>query len=149
MAKPCVTCDDDNVSKTIAAKCCIAFNRSFCKRSEHSIACSRWSDSRAQKKNSRFPGVQLNSLPTYRRARLSECLEQAKHSNIKWRMQQHMESVMLVTHKRLAILFFLTSLLFTKYLQFSQFFFLPLGVLALLVVSFIHSFVFREQCWEK
>ena len=83
MAKPCVTCDDDNVSKTIAAKCCIAFNRSFCKRSEDSIACSRRSDSRAQKKNSHFPGVQHNSLPTYCRARLSECLEQDKHSNIK------------------------------------------------------------------
>ena len=83
MAKPCVTCDDNNVSKTIAAKCCIAFNRSFCKRSEHSIACSRRSDSRAQEKNSRFPSVQLNSLPAYRRARLSERLEQAKHSNIK------------------------------------------------------------------
>ena len=59
---------------------------------------------------------------------------------------------MLVTHKRLAVLFFLTSccvstpLLFMKYLQFSQFFFLPLVVLALLVVSSFPSFVFREQC---
>ena len=66
------------------------------------VACSRRSDSRAREKNSRrkkkrgmnrggkgkrvlspplpvpprFPGVQLNSLPTYRRA-LSERLEQA------------------------------------------------------------------------
>ena len=100
MAKPCVTCDDNNVSKTIAAKCCIAFNRSFCKRSEH--------------------------------------------SNIKWRMQQHMQSVMLVTHKRLVVLFFLTSccvsppLLFTKYLQFSQFFLYPwLCSLCVLFLSFI------------
>ena len=83
MAKPCVTCDDNSVSKTIAVKCCIAFNKSFCKRSEHSIAYSRHSDCRAQEKNSRFPGVQLNSLPTYCRSRLSERLEQAKHSNIK------------------------------------------------------------------
>ena len=67
------------------------------------LACSRRSDSRAREKNSRrkkkrgmnrggkgekvlsppppvpprFPGVQLNSLPTYRRALLSERLEQA------------------------------------------------------------------------
>ena len=46
------------------------------------LACSRRSDSRAQEKNSRrkkkrFPGVQLNLLPTYRRALPSEHLEQA------------------------------------------------------------------------
>ena len=62
------------------------------------LACSRRSDSRAREKNSRrekkpgktrggkgessprpprFPGVQLKSLPTYRRALLSERLEQA------------------------------------------------------------------------
>ena len=53
------------------------------------LACSRRSDSRAPEKNSRrkkkkrgetlslFTGVQLNSLPTYRRVLLSERLEQA------------------------------------------------------------------------
>ena len=63
------------------------------------VACSRRSDRRAREKNSRrkknegrlegerppsslppplrFPGVQLNSLPTYRRALLSERLEQS------------------------------------------------------------------------
>ena len=56
---------------------------------ERAVACSRRSDSRAQEKNSRrnkkrgetrggkpplprFPGVQLNSLPTYRLCLLSE-----------------------------------------------------------------------------
>ena len=48
-----------------------------------SIACSRRTDSTAGEKNSpppRFPVVQLDSLPTYRRALLSECLEQANMS---------------------------------------------------------------------
>ena len=51
-----------------------------------------------------------------------------------------MQSVMLVTHKRLAILFFLTSLLFTKYLQliFLSFSFYPwVCSLCLLFLSFI------------
>ena len=68
----------------------------------------------------------------------------SQHSNIKWRMQQQMQSVMLVTHKCLAALFFLTSccvsptLLFTKYLQFSNFSFYPwLCSLCLLFLSFI------------
>ena len=44
------------------------------------LACSRRSDSRAREKNSRRKikkkrGVQLNSLPTYRRTLLSERLE--------------------------------------------------------------------------
>ena len=63
---------------------------------EKMLACSRRSDSRAQDKNSRrkknegrlegerespfprFRGLQLNSLPTYHRALLSERLESAK-----------------------------------------------------------------------
>ena len=54
------------------------------------LACSRCSDSRAREKNSRpplFPPpplpppiVQPNSLPTYRRALLSERLEQASRT---------------------------------------------------------------------
>ena len=50
------------------------------------LACSRRSDSRARQKNSRPPLVspplivQPNSLPTYRRALLSERLEQASRT---------------------------------------------------------------------
>ena len=46
------------------------------------VACSRRSDSRAREKNSRLEVYNLTRSPTYRRALLSERLEQATRTAI-------------------------------------------------------------------